>query len=229
MQILTHARQFLTAAALVACGSAASATSVMPEGLSTLASFDVDGAYAYSSSHYGTKLSLGGTFSGDATALAATDLGATADYWLGASFTLDGHEVLSGTVPLLQTSVTEIVTDTMLLLAHLDGTLGGLLSDVLDDGHAWLGPIAVEAALSDVVKTDTTIDGAFSVMAKAYFLDLSKIFCLPFSGEGTFDIALKLWGHPGDTDPSPVPLPAGAPLLLLALGGMAGLRRLRAA
>ena len=226
MQILTHARYFLAAVAVAVTGTAASATSVAPHDLSTLASFDVDGAYALSSSSFGTKLVLDGTFAGDATGLLAIDPGKPMDFWFGASVRIDGHEILGGTLPVQNMAFGDIVTDTMMLLGKLDKTLGGLLTDLLDDGDANLfGLVSVNASVSDVVTTSTGISGAFEVKAKS-FLNIAKVFCMPFGKEGTFDIALTIKGKT-ETHPSPVPLPAGAPLLLVALGGIAGLRRFR--
>ncbi len=228
------------AAALAVAGAAAQAAPV--------ASFDLSADFFASNDGDLATLEAGGAFFGEildpvaigvpndlifSASVMATLPGSggpvTLDLFTGA-FQLDGI-VLLDDVAEFAGEIGDIVDDLLIGGDPFLTAVIAFLGDLLADGTATFddGITAVDVAI-DAGATDTAVEGVFSVFAQtetalleAFLFDLADIEGLPL-GEigGTLTVDL-------DISTAVIPLPATLPLMVAALGGIAVIRRRRAA
>ena len=206
----------------------------------TLATIGVDGTIDFSQTGSTTSLGLSGSFEGEGAALLATDFDMPMDYILGASLSFNGVELFNDSIEADDTSLNDIIAVGLNILQQIDSALGGLpasfIADLLDDGSASIFPF-LSAEVTNFTLDATSFSGDFDIAAFLPFgneacgsaVYLRTVSTGPSHGggslcslSGTFALDLSI-----SKDVAAVPLPAGAPLLLLGLGGLAAARRRR--
>ena len=202
----------------------------------TVATIDVDGTYFIDQNGFSTTAGLDGSFAGDASGLVGVDFDMPMDYIFGASLSIDGFTLFDGDLEADDTSLNEVIGVALSLLGDINDGLGGVplavFLDLLDDGQASIDPF-LDIVISDFELGEAGFSGLFDI---DLFLPFSDESCgryelstlrggggglsIPCSAEGTFALDLSI-----SKDVAPIPLPAGAPLLLIGLGGLAALKR----
>lgn len=224
-------------AAIPLAGAFAAFGSLVQAAPVTLATIDVDGSYFIDQDGLTTSAGLTGAFAGDASGLVGIDFDMPMDYIFGASLSVNGSTLFDGDLEADGTSLNEVIAVALGLLGDINDGLGGVplavFADLLDDGQASIPPF-LDVVISDFSLGATGFSGLFDI---GLFLPFSDDGCglfavqsflggdggglsIPCSGEGTFALDLSI-----SKDVAPIPLPAGAPLLLVGLGGLAVLRR----